>query len=658
MNTAMRNALELLWLGWLCLAGAPLAEAVESARGLEIVVPGIEVIRGPVNGVQIERNGRRLLVYGDPREEPAAADAVLFTHHRRDVVWAGRGLVSGGARAIVPAAETNLFSGVDRFWALFETNRFHDYSQQTTKVLGEPMRVSQPVRGGEVVRWEGLPIRVLDTPGYTRGAVSYVIEQGGQRIVMTGDLIVEDGKLLDLYSLQDALPEAKVGGYHGYAARLGDLISSLRRVASEEPDILVPSRGPVIREPRAAIETLIRRIQAFYANYLAIDALRYYFGDSHMQAKARRVLEPGAAIDWLPMAKLCPELPEWILRIGNSRLVVSADRSGFLVDCGSPRILEQIEKLLAEGRIRRVEHVFITHYHDDHTDQVAKLVERCGATVHATRFNWDILERPGDYRLPCLTAHPIRVSGRSESGARWRWKEFEVAIDYFPGQTLYHDALWMKRDGGEQVYFIGDSFTPSGIDDYCLLNRNLLEEGGGYFRCLDILRAAGPDVILINEHVDPGFRFSAGQIGHMTEALRRRAGLLGELLAGDGINFGLDESWARFHPYAVSAGAGRSARLGLRVMNHASVEREYTVRIHPPAGWAVEDVRPNPIRIPAHTEGEVALSLQAEADAAAGWRLVTADLEWPGGCLREWTEAMVSAAQGPQAMGEPFRRVE
>ena len=97
MNTAMRNALELLWLGWLCLAGAPLAEAVESARGLEIVVPGIEVIRGPVNGVQIERNGRRLLVYGDPREEPAAADAVLFTHHRRDVVWAGRGLVSGGA---------------------------------------------------------------------------------------------------------------------------------------------------------------------------------------------------------------------------------------------------------------------------------------------------------------------------------------------------------------------------------------------------------------------------------------------------------------------------------------------------------------------------------------------------------------------------------
>ncbi|MBP8259339.1 MAG: hypothetical protein KA118_06710, partial [Verrucomicrobia bacterium] len=132
----------------------------------------------------------------------------------------------------------------------------------------------------------------------------------------------------------------------------------------------------------------------------------------------------------------------------------------------------------------------------------------------------------------------------------------------------------------------------------------------------------------------------------------------GGLRAGDGINFGLDGGWAGFHPYAVSAGAGRSARLGLRVMNHASVEREYTVRIHPPAGWAVEDVRPNPIRIPAHTEGEVALSLQAEADAAAGWRLVTADLEWPGGCLREWTEAMVSAAQGPQAMGEPFRRVE
>ena len=69
-------------------------------------------------------------------------------------------------------------------------------------------------------------------------------------------------------------------------------------------------------------------------------------------------------------------------------------------------------------------------------------------------------------------------------GSHWRWKEFEMTLYYFPGQTLQHDALLVKKDTGEQFFFIGDSFTPSGIDDYCLLNRNLLHEGTGYLFCL------------------------------------------------------------------------------------------------------------------------------------------------------------------------------
>ena len=188
------------------------------------------------------------------------------------------------------------------------------------------------------------------------------------------------------------------------------------------------------------------------------------------------------------------------------RLIVSADKTGFLVDCGSQHIIDELKKLQTAGQLTAIEHAFITHYHDDHTDQVAEFVETFGATVHASRRNWDILENPGGYRMPCLTTNPIHVSGRAEEGASWRWKEFEMTLYYFPGQTLQHDALLVKKDTGEQFFFIGDSFTPSGIDDYCLLNRNFLHEGMGYLLCLQHLKQFAPDAMLINQHVGPAFQ--------------------------------------------------------------------------------------------------------------------------------------------------------
>src|SRR5438067_12988205 len=66
----------------------------------ETLTRNATVIRGPVNGVLIRRNGKALAVYGDPRENTPAVERVLFTHGRRDVVRAGRGLVRSGAEAV------------------------------------------------------------------------------------------------------------------------------------------------------------------------------------------------------------------------------------------------------------------------------------------------------------------------------------------------------------------------------------------------------------------------------------------------------------------------------------------------------------------------------------------------------------------------------
>ena len=211
--------------------------------------------------------GGKVLVYGDAGDRIKAVPYVLFTEARRDVVWAGAPLVSRGAAAVVPERERALFEDPGAFWAAYETQRFHDYSQVNTKVLREPMRVSRAVHGGEVLDLDGVRVEVIDTPGYTRGAVSYLMETGGKRIACTGDLIYGDGQLFDLSSLQDAIPEAKARGYHGYAARAGELIASLRTIAARKPDVLVPARGPLIENPQQAINLLIARLQALMASH-------------------------------------------------------------------------------------------------------------------------------------------------------------------------------------------------------------------------------------------------------------------------------------------------------------------------------------------------------------------------------------------------------
>jgi glyoxylase-like metal-dependent hydrolase (beta-lactamase superfamily II) len=615
-----------------------LACPIAAAGAEERLAPGLILVPGTANGAVLDRDGKSLAFYGDPRAAPAKAEMVLFTHARRDVTWAGRPLVAAGAKAVVPEKEADLFRRPETFWAALREKRFHDYDQQSTRVPVEPIAVERAVRGGDSIEWRGLAIRVLDTPGYTRGAVTYLLDLDGKRIAFAGDIIRDDGKIQDLYSLQDAIPAARIGGYHGWAGRLGDLVASIEKVAAEKPALIVPARGPAIRDPAAAIDRLLGRIRAVYGNYLSIDALRWYFKDDHIRAKARRVLGEGATVDPMPMAETAP-LPPWVVAISNTRLILAEDRSGFLVDCGGKGIMDELGKMRASGKLAAIEGIFITHYHDDHTDAVSALVKECGAPVHACGSQVDVLERPGAYRLPCLTKNPIAVTGKREDGAIWRWKEFRLTLRDFPGQTLHHNALLVERDGGGTILFAGDSFTPSGIDDYCLPNRNFLHEGTGFFKCLDMVEKLPAGCFLVNQHVEPAFRFTGEQIGRMRETLRERRRLLADLFPFDDPDFGLDEGWASIYPYDSTVRPGESARIEVRITNHSPRERTFEAVLRAPEGLEVS--RPAPVRIPARSEGKIEATVKVPAGVAAGLRVITAGLRWEDGDLREWTEALI-----------------
>src|ERR1700722_668238 len=129
----------------LVLAGFGLI-VTAAAGGAGPLPPSVQFLPGPVNGLLV---GNKVLVYGDARGRVNSVPYVLFTEARRDVVWAGAALAARGAKVVAPELERALLENPGAFWADYEIQRFHDYSQVNTKVPREPMHVWRAVHGGE-----------------------------------------------------------------------------------------------------------------------------------------------------------------------------------------------------------------------------------------------------------------------------------------------------------------------------------------------------------------------------------------------------------------------------------------------------------------------------------------------------------------------------
>lgn len=601
-------------------------------------VPSITNNDGTINSVRI---GRSTAIYSVPRPAGSFDGVLLVTSARRDLLP-----MTAARELAVPKNEFQYFANPGAFWDLFWEARFHDYDARQSRWPTAPAKASKltPVAGGDSIAG----LEVMDTPGFTRGSVSYLGTFGGKKYAFTGDLIYDGGRIWDLYSLQDAIPDAttstsvagrnSVRGYHGFAARAADLMQSLRKIREARPDVIVPARGPVIQNPEAAIDALLGRLTALMREHFSTDALRWYWGDQNLRVRAAKMSIPDPS--WMEMAET-RKLPDWIIPIANSKLIVSKTGGAYLVDCGYEKVFQEVEKLRLAGRFSKLEGIYVTHYHDDHTDFVAEAARRSGVPVRYAEEVGDVLQRPEAYRLPAMTRNPIRGEAMSQ-GAKRTWHEFDMEFAYFPGQTLYHGVMVLtNRDNGMRIVFGGDSFTPSGMDDYCLLNRNLVGENQGYLYCLRYLRKLGAGVFLTNQHVDPMWTYTDAQYEQMETSLRRREKILESLFPWDSPNYGIDEQWARFYPYGVEARAGAPVDLEVRITNHSPHPREFRVTPHAPEGWKVSQGQTK-VTIPAGKDGAVRFTVTSgPSQPTDALSIITSDIESDGMKLPGFVEALV-----------------
>lgn len=590
---------------------------------------GVSFERGAINAVNLERSGKSIQFYG--AQEATDADMVFLTHVRRDLaIFADQTNVE----IVSPNASVSLLTEPEKVWNEWWEERFNYYGQQVTKWPVMPLDAVQGVDDGQVIPWQDLKIKVVSISGYSRDMVAYLIDLEGTRLLFTGDLIWEGGRVFDFYSFQDPIPEAKIGAYHGYGGKLASWITSLRKIAALKPDVLIPARGPLITNPGQDIQSAIDRAQAIYRNYQSTNALNWYFGEERLTTAAQLVLGENAEVELMPFAEHV-DLPDWCHHLGTTKLIVSKDKSGFVLDVGGKKALSELSRFLDEGLITSIDGIWVTHCHNDHSAYVGEAQKQFDCPVYATAEVADVLENPGSWFLPGLSPNVVEEVQVMRENEKISWKEFELTGSFFPGQMYNHGALLVETAGQDPVFFIGDSFSPSGIDDYCLMNRNLMGDDTGYLYCLEIVRSLSPQTWLVNQHIPHRFRFNAQELDHLENRYRERRQLFAEFLPWDHVDFGVDEQWAWFYPYGTEAAPGESVSLDLKIRNHSEQDRTFFVTFH--AGEEV--VGRDAIEIDGRAEGRVELKLKANLDP--GVHVITASLLSRDIQVDHWCEALI-----------------
>ncbi|MHB8902699.1 MAG: MBL fold metallo-hydrolase, partial [Thermoguttaceae bacterium] len=624
------------------LAAAPLAmpRPCVAADTVQLST-SLHVYQGPINvGILTAEGAALLFDCGDgsvadalPNLGVTKVEKILFTHHHRDQACGAPRFVTQGTELVVPETERPWFDAVETYWN-DPKSRWHIYSYHPHRLmLADSMPVAATVKPGDTIRWHGATITVLDTPGHTDGSVSYLVDVDGRKTIFSGDAIYDAGQIWELHSLQKGFQRGtrRIGDYHGFLGAQPELLEGLARIKAAGAAAIVPSHGRVIKDPPAAVDKLVGRLVTCYDRYVAISALRHYFPELFEEFAGR----PGH----MPIGPGI-EVPSFLRHYGTSWVLVSQDKAAFVLDAGHERRIDDLKKLVADEHLTGVEGLWITHYHDDHTDAIPPFLAAFGCPCYADEHVAEVIANPLAWRIPCISPSVARVDKCLNDGESWQWHEFKLTSYFFPGQTLYHGGL-LVEGRGVRLFFAGDSFTPAGIDDYCALNRNWLGRGAGFNACLDLLEELQPTHIF-NCHVDKAFNFTTQQYRAMRENLAEREKLFGELFPWDHPNYGIDESWIRTFPYEQAVRPGDEVKLDVVITNHSSEARQAAARVALPAAWSAPTSDWHRLAAPPVEQTPLALRFQVPATARPGRYASPIDIRYADQLLPHFTEAIVT----------------
>ncbi|HSL28544.1 MAG TPA: MBL fold metallo-hydrolase [Anaerolineales bacterium] len=504
---------------------------------------------------------------------------VLMTHHHRDQ---GQGLARAVQRGIpiwVPHTEQDLFHNVNAHWQARPIYNNYNVREDRFSLL-ESVPVAGTLQDYETRLFGMHSVTVVPTPGHTTGSISLLVEWNRKQILFCGDLIYAPGKVVSL-----AATQWTYNGAEGIAASLASLLD----LQDRQIDLLLPSHGDPMHNPKEAIALLVERSWELLQRRKQNPRLFQLRKKPYQQ-----VLPSGE------YGRGTPHLLMHCASMANSYVLLSDSGKALFIDfgydfitgipAGSDRAsrrpwLYTLPMLKQQFGVQKIDVVLLTHYHDDHVAGCNLLRRVEGTEVWAAENFADILEYPSRYDLPCLWYDPIPVDRCLPLERPITWEEYTLRLHPLPGHTRYAVAVEFAVDG-LHVLATGDQYQgDDGLSwNYVYQNRYAI---GDYAATAKLYHRINPDLILSGHWqplcVTPEY---LKQIAVDAEALDR---LHCELLP-EAPDFGAEGTLARITPYQVTAIAGQPIPFEVEIRNPFHSPEQATLQVIAPQGWSAEPV--------------------------------------------------------------------
>lgn len=147
-----------------------------------------------------------------------------------------------------------------------------------------PCRIDLRVEDGDRLRFGGLTVHAIATPGHTPGSTAFAFERGGKWFLVSGDIALHNGR--------HAWMGNPYADWTQYLAALGKLSAFSLEGKPVQFDVLMPGHGTVDLDQAsrsvAKTETLVRWIVARRAEGQSLDWVEPYPWDWEREGRAGR----------------------------------------------------------------------------------------------------------------------------------------------------------------------------------------------------------------------------------------------------------------------------------------------------------------------------------------------------------------------------------
>jgi glyoxylase-like metal-dependent hydrolase (beta-lactamase superfamily II) len=564
---------------------------------------------------------------------------VLFTHHHREQCLGYPKLKAWKAKIAAPDAERALFEKPASFRKMAPAlgDQFTVYGSSYARPPLQPIPLDRTFKTMDEFEWNGIRFWCVDTRGNSPGSMSYLFQRDGRFAALTGDLMLDGAKLHNWFDSE---------WDYGFGAAIHALHAGASLIERFAPSLLLPSHGKIVKEPAGQLRDYQNKLRELCRLYL-----RGYEVNTFGGAAQDNVSRPTAVPHvW----QVTPHIfkfkgPNYW---PNFYLILSQAGRGLCVDCGlfdKAFLDDRIAQMQQFLGLKQIDAVIITHMHGDHFLEAPHLREKWGAQVWTLDRVADKCQFPERYDY--VAAGPYYGTGLKtiafdrvfRAGEKLRWQEYDLTVDWMPGQTEFGLCVQGVIDG-QRVAFTGDNIfgdpddpAQNGHEAVVAHNSAVLEEG--YIYAAEYLKRLKPDLLL------GGHSWVMGRpkkmIERYGECARKLRDAFKGLSAEDDYRYMFDPFWVRAEPYRLTCKPGGAAECVVHVRNFRDREQKHRIVVRTPEGVAAQ---PEVLEgtVAARSIGSFPLKLSVDASAPRGVRIATFDVELDGRRYGEWFDVIVN----------------